>query len=81
MSPFTHSQSYSCSSCDWDVLCGCYVIHYTHAWPVKGKPHSSVSMFSLQACKPGVTLNYLHSAAVEMLASELKGELCPSTNM
>ena len=34
----------------------------------------------LQVCKPGVTLNYLHSAAVEMLVSELKGKICPSTN-
>ena len=62
-----------------DVLCGCYVVAHTRMVSEGLTIPCCVHVF-LQACKPGVTLNYLHSAAVEMLVSELKGKICPSTN-
>ena len=37
-----------------------------------------VSSSLSQECRPGVTLNYLHSIAQHLLAMELQGELCAS---
>ena len=62
-----------------NALCDCYVVVPTHMVSEGLTILCRVHVF-LQACKPGVTLNYLHSAAVEMLVSELKGKIYPSTN-
>ena len=46
---------------------------HRYVYNVTCRSHATSDYSPVQLCKPGVTLNYLHSVAVEMMASELKG--------